>query len=231
MYAREIEGTEYSFGVSGKLSRNVLLMYDRQTDSLWSQLIGEAISGEMAGTKLQFLPSIMTTWEDWKANHPETVALEKGYAGSRDSYDSYYASSRAGVLGEVQLDDRLPTKEFVVGVELVDSSIAYPFSKLSVEPILNDEVNGQPLLVLFDPESTASVVYERAVGEQILTFEADSDGQIMDSETGTVWDRFTGVGLEGELTGEQLSRVKSTTVFWFGWKDFHPDTLVYGLTE
>ena len=69
MYAREIDGRTFTFGVSGKLSRNVLIMYDRQTESYWSQLIGEAISGEMIGTRLEFLPSWMTTWSptiaDW----------------------------------------------------------------------------------------------------------------------------------------------------------------------
>lgn len=66
MYAREIEGSEFSFGVSGKLIRNVLVMYDRQTESYWSQLLGEAVEGEMVGTKLEFLPSWMMTWEAWK---------------------------------------------------------------------------------------------------------------------------------------------------------------------
>ncbi len=78
MYAREINDQEFTFGVSGKLIRNVLVMYDRQTDSLWSQLLGEAVQGEMVGTKLEFLPAWMTTWEEWKALHPNTLALDKG---------------------------------------------------------------------------------------------------------------------------------------------------------
>ena len=121
MYAREIEGREFTFGVSGKLIRNVLVMYDRQTESYWSQLLGEAVEGEMVGAKLNYLPSWFMTWEEWNGLHPDTVALDKnGRRGSGDAYDSYYASSRAGVIGRTNPDERLRTKEFVIGVELGD---------------------------------------------------------------------------------------------------------------
>ena len=63
-----IDNEEYTFGVSGKLIMNVLVMYDRQTDSLWSQLIGEAVDGPLKGTVLEFLPAWQTTWAEWKAS-------------------------------------------------------------------------------------------------------------------------------------------------------------------
>ncbi len=231
MYAREIDGVEYTFGVSGKLIRNVLVMYDRQTDSLWSQLLGEAVEGEMIGTKLEFLPSWMMTWEEWKAQHPDTVALEKGYYGARDPYQrGYYESPTAGVIGETFFDDRLYVKEFVVGVELGDTPVAYPFSVLNDEPVINDTVGGVPLVVVFDDGAASAAVYRRTAGDETLTFDPGPDSfQLVDRETGTVWNGLDGRALEGPLAGETLTRIKSTTSFWFGWKDFHPDTLVYGL--
>ncbi len=231
MYAREIDGVEYTFGVSGKLIRNVLVMYDRQTDSLWSQLLGEAVEGEMIGTKLEFLPSWMMTWEEWKAQHPDTVALEKGYYGARDPYQrGYYESPTAGVIGETFFDDRLYVKEFVVGVELGDTPVAYPFSVLNDEPVITDTVGGVPLVVVFDDGAASAAVYRRTAGDVTLTFDPGSDPfQLVDRETGTVWNGLDGRALDGPLAGESLTRIKSTTSFWFGWKDFHPDTLVYGL--
>lgn len=62
MYAREVEGRTLTFGVSGKLILNALVMYDRQTDSLWSQFLGVAVQGPLAGTKLEVLPSVLTDW-------------------------------------------------------------------------------------------------------------------------------------------------------------------------
>ena len=90
MYSREIDGQEYTFGVSGKLIMNALVMYDRQTKSLWGQIIGEAVDGPLAGTKLEFIPAIHTTWSNWKEMHPDTTALAKGYSGSFSNYRSYY---------------------------------------------------------------------------------------------------------------------------------------------
>jgi hypothetical protein len=231
VYSREINGQEYSFGVSGKLIRNVLVMYDRQTGTLWSQLLGEAVEGSLLGTKLDFVPSWMMNWEAWQEIHPETLALDKGgQVGGRDVYEGYYRSGSAGVIGETLSDDRLYTKEFVVGVELADASVAYPFSVLNFEPIVNDTVAGTDLLVVFDANSAASAVFNRVVGEQALSFSAGSSPMtITDLETGSTWDAISGEAVDGPLAGESLERVKSTQSFWFGWKDFHPDTEVYGI--
>ncbi|MCP4425371.1 MAG: DUF3179 domain-containing protein [Chloroflexi bacterium] len=238
MYAREINGEEFTFGVSGKLIRNVLVMYDRQTESYWSQLLGEAVAGEMEGTKLDFVPSWMMTWQEWKERHPDTVALDKGgRRGGRDSYAGYYSSDSAGVIGETFQDDRLYTKEFVVGVAVGEEAAAYPFSVLNAEPVINDIVADQSILVVFDRDSAVSVVYDRVVDGQALTFTAVSEeaavssSRLTDAETGTTWDKLSGEALDGPLSGERLQRLKSTVVFWFGWKDFYPDTLVYGLEE
>jgi len=84
---------------------NVLVMYDRETESLWSQILGEAVEGRKKGDKLEFIPAIHTTWEDWKTQNPDTLALVKGYSGNYGGYQSYNNSSRAGVLGETRKDD------------------------------------------------------------------------------------------------------------------------------
>lgn len=231
MYDRHIEGREFTFGVSGKLIRNVLVMYDRETESYWSQLLGEAVEGEMVGAKLEFLPSWMTTWEQWQEMHPDSLALDKfGSSSSRDTYASYYASDSAGVIGEMHLDDRLYTKEFVIGVALDDEPVAYPFSVLNEETVVNDTVGDSAVVVVFDPATANGVVYSREVDGQTLTFDsAELPLQLIDAETATLWDAFTGEAISGPLSGSRLDRVKSTRSFWFGWSDFYPKTRLYGL--
>jgi hypothetical protein len=230
VYSREIDGEVYSFGVSGKLIMNVLVMYDRQTRTLWSQLLGEAVEGELKGTELDFFPSWMTTWEEWKARYPDTVALVKGYAGSRDPYDSYYGSETRGVIGESRFDDRLQTKQFVVGVAHGDASVAYPYSVLSTERIVNDQVGDVPVVVLFHDMTSSGLVFDRRTEDQALTFSVSDEEALTltDVETGSTWSGLTGQATSGPLAGAQLARVKSTSSFWFGWKDFYPDTRVYG---
>ena len=229
MYDREINGAEFSFGVSGKLIRNTLVMYDRQTESYWSQLLGEAVAGEMIGTKLTYLPSWMMKWADWKELHPDSVALDKFGQLGTDSYLNYYLSGQAGVIPETYEDDRLGSKQFVIGVELEDATAAYPFVTLSTEPVVNDTVGDTYLLVVLDVTSVGTAVYNRNVAGQILTFRAgDTLDTLTDAETGSTWDTFTGQAIDGPLTGTTLEQIKHTTAFWFGWKDWHPDTLVYG---
>jgi len=228
VYSREIGGQEYSFGVSGKLIMNALVMYDRQTESLWSQITGEAVLGPLQGTKLEFVPALHTTWAEWKALHPKTLALVKGYSGAYDSYASYYESARAGVLGETRSDTRLYVKEFVVGVEQGGQAVAYPFSVLNGQPVINDVVGGMPVLVVFDADSGASAVFDRRVGGETLTFLAGDGTTLTDIETESAWDGLSGVATAGPLVGHRLAPVKSTRAFWFGWKDWYPNTRVFG---
>lgn len=228
MYSREVGDEILEFGVSGKLIMNVMVMYDRQTNSLWSQILGKAVRGPFEGTELEFLPARQTTWSDWKSRHPETMALVKGYKGDYDPYTSYYSSGAAGVIGETLNDARLQTKQFVIGVDTGQATMAFPFSTLSQEPVVNAQVGELPVLVLFDAENANGVAFSRQISDRVLTFELATDGLLRDLETGTLWDLSEGEAVEGLLAGEKLDRVKSTTSFWFGWKDFHPDTLVYG---
>lgn len=229
MYSRIIEGEELTFGVSGKLIMNVLVMYDRQTESLWSQLLGEAVEGEYLGTRLDFLPSWQTTWEDWKSTHPDTLALQKGYSFSNDPYEGYFGSAQTGVIGQTVIDDRLYVKEFVIGVEKNDEAVAYPFSILNEEPIVNDHVGGSPILVVFNSTTGTGVVFERIADDQVLNFEIVDNFTLMDVETGSTWDGLTGESFAGPLSGNTLSRIKSTASFWFGWKDFYPHTRIFGI--
>lgn len=231
MYSREIAGRELTFGVSGKLIRNTLVMYDRPTGSLWSQLLGQAVDGELKGTELEYLPSWQTTWADWVERHPNTLALKKGFSGRRDPYQSYYQSGQAGAIGERVDDDRLYVKQAVIGVERNGEAMAFPFTTLNDEPVVNAEVGGRPVLIVFDPDTASGVVFDRRVGERTLTFERLDGLTLEDEQTGTRWNGLTGEALEGAMAGTSLSRVKSTSAFWFGWKDWFPETEVYGLAE
>lgn len=229
MYSRIINGDEYTFGVSGKLIRNALVMYDRQTGTLWSQLLGEAVEGTLVGTRLEYLPATMTTWENWRQMHPDTTALQKGYVGSRDPYSGYYSSSTSlGVLGVENLDHRLGLKEFVIGVEIDQDASAYPFGVLSEAPVVNDEVGGVPIVVAFDAETATGAVWERMLEDGTLLEFAEVESELMrDTATGTLWNGVTGQAVEGDLAGETLKPVANTMVFWFAWADFHPETELY----
>ena len=233
---------------------NALVMYDHQTDTLWSQFLSRGVKGPLSGTPLEIVPFLQTTWSQWLLLHPETLVLDKGSGFRGDSYEGYYRSGAAGIIGEANKDNRLPRKELVVGLDLNGQAIAYPFQSIVDQPVINDFFAGTELLVTFDPTSETGAVFNRNVDGRTLSFrpisieafqalfgksDGASSGGIMlgdpqrelllmqDIETGSVWQALTGRAIEGPLQGTVLVREPSHYSFWFAWSDFHPDTELY----
>ena len=227
VYEREFPGREapLRFGVSGKLIRNALVMYDRETDTLWSQFLGVAVEGELLGTSLEPLPSMLMEWAAWKALHPETVVLEQEERVF-DRYTPYYEGVVVGVFGERHGDGRLGPKEFVLGIQLPGFQRAYAFRDLSEFPVVNDHLGATALAVVFDADLGTGVAFNREVDGRSLTFDRvlePSDGRLMlrDRETRTLWAGMTGVAVDGELEGERLEQLTFTQMFWFAWTDYY----------
>lgn len=156
VYSREIEGKTYSFGVSGRLYKSNVLLYDHQTESLWSQLKETAISGPLVKKELMQLHSRRSAWKFWLKDHPKTQVLstDTGYARdySRDPYVGYYQAS--GIMfpvGDVRTD--LSPKEMVLGIQAYGASKAYPVSILTKEKTkLTDEIDGKEIKIIMSDE-------------------------------------------------------------------------------
>lgn len=228
MYSRNVADQTLTFGVSGKLTRNTLIMYDRETDSLWPQILGQAVEGDLTGSELDFVAAVHTTWEEWRTEHPDTVAIVKGYSGGYDNYQGYYDSGRTGVIPEAHEDDRLYDKEFVIGLIVGEDVTAYPYSVLNDEPVVHDTVGDTDVVVSFSADSGAGVVFDRQLDGRTLDFTLEND-QLVDTQTNTVWDQLTGEAISGELEGSRLTQLKSSRIFWFGWKDWYPNSRIYGI--
>ena len=238
MYSRELDGETYTFGVSGKLLRDALLMYDYQTRTLWSHITGEAVQGELKGKQLKMLASMpRIAWKDWKRNHPLTKVLSVPRDSRRperrtqdpivDDYAQYHASPNAGISDTQYIDDRLMDKALVVGVRINESYRAYPFRSFRRKSIINDEVGDVPVLAFHDLKSNATAVFRRTVEGQGLTFEAARGYIVKDVTTETTWNLITGIATEGKLKGHTLERLPAMNIYWFAWARYHPETTVY----
>ena len=238
MYSRELDGETYTFGVSGKLLRDALLMYDHQTRTLWSHITGEAVQGELKGKQLKMLAGMpRITWKDWKRNHPLTKVLSVSRDRHRperltqdpivDDYAQYHASPNAGISGTQYIDDRLMDKVLVVGVRINESYRAYPFRSFRRKSIINDEVGDVAVLAFHDLKSNATAVFLRTVEGQALTFEAARGYIVKDVTTETTWNLITGIATEGKLRGHTLERLPAMNIYWFAWARYHPETTVY----
>jgi hypothetical protein len=160
-----VDRVRLEFGVSGLLYNSDVLLYDRQTGSLWSQIEKMAISGDMKGTALTAFPLRHTTWRDWVARYPHTEVLsdETGYRRNYkvNPYPDYSRNS-ALYFPVAEENSRYRRKSLVLGLEIDGHFKAYPFSELSKSPReFMDEFQGHTFEVQYDDKNnTASIVGE-----------------------------------------------------------------------
>jgi hypothetical protein len=226
VFKRTVDGQIVEFGTSGKLYNSNLVMYDRTSESLWSQALGQAIVGEHAGRKLERVPFDVAFWKEWKALYPESKVLSQDTGFGRpygvDPYGDYYTDPRI-IFPVSHRDDRLGPKEIVIGLENGGTYRAYRLDQVEDSHVINDEINGKSIaLVSLHPFMARA--YDRVVDGQTLEFQYDG-GTILD-QTGSVWN-FDGEAVEGEMKGKKLTRLPFDEGFWFGWAAFHPETELY----
>jgi hypothetical protein len=185
-----IDSKKRTFGVSGLLYNSDVLLYDRQSETLWSQILSEGVAGELVGEKLEVIQTYNTSWKSWKNQYPNTLVLStntgfsKDY--SRDPYPAYYESEKVW-FPVVNTNDAMHPKAKILGLEIEGVFKAYPFSELQKSKgIIQDIVNGQDLLIYYDKKEESAYI-------------TDTENNI----------------------------ITSTTLFWFAWVAFHPDTGIY----
>ncbi|MBZ9731525.1 DUF3179 domain-containing protein [Salegentibacter sp. JZCK2] len=154
-----------NFGVSGLLYNSDVLLYDRQTESLWSQLKYQAITGQLKGEQLTVLNTANTTWESWKDKHPNTLVLSEdtGFNRnySRNPYPNYEESSQL-YFPVNNINDLFPPKEMVIGLEINGRTKAYPFSELKKlkGKILEDTFAGQTLKIKYNTQAKSAEIMD-----------------------------------------------------------------------
>lgn len=227
VFERVINGQEVEFGTSGKLYNSNLLMYDRLTDSYWSQGLGYAVTGDLTGTALKILPFDVITWGDWKKLHPDTVVLttDTGHLRSyaTDPYGDYYTDPRI-IFPVDNMDDQMHPKEIILGFFEDGIYKAYKQNDVETFTVINDDI-GNTSLMLMSLFSQNSRAFDRNLDDQVLEFEF-VDGKILDTKTQSEWN-YDGLAISGLLEGSQLTRLPMSPGFWFEWVAFHPETEVW----
>ena len=242
---RASDGTTYTFGSSGFLFRSNKLMYDRQTRTLWNQLTGEPVLGELAGQgiELEILPVVLTSWADWSREHPETVvlALETGFdrpyiPGA--AYGDYFASETT-MFPVWQRSEMLKTKDRIYALRIGGVPKAYLLELLASRQVVNDTLGGKNV-VLIAQRGTLTVdgMNLRAgevsynAGAEVRAYERGEWAFSPAAQAGFVLDQG---GRTWEVTeealfspgGERAPRLGGHLAYWFGWFAFFPNTLVY----
>jgi len=241
VFDRRVDGDVLRLGVSGFLRNSDLIMWDDKTQSWWQQFTGEAIVGTYTGTLLDIVSSQVVSYAAFKAQYPEGEVLSTNGRNYGSNPYVGYDSNAQPFLFTGTIDSRLFATERVLGVDLNNVTVAYPFPNLSEEIAINDTVGDVDVVALWQPGAASALdapeiansrdvgmagLFERTLDGQVLTFSVDN-GAIVDDQTGSTWNVF-GTAMTGELAGAQLEQVNAFPHFWFAWAAFHPDTELYG---
>jgi hypothetical protein len=243
-FDRRVGDRLVTFGTSGMLYQSDLVMYDRQTESLWSQLAAEAIAGVLAGTELTRLPVQTLPWARWREAHPEGWVLSRDTGAPRsyglNPYPGYDEPGERPFLYDGELDARLEPKARVVGLGQDVDPVAIPLEPLAAARVVTVEVAEEPVVVLAT-EGLRSALDEGDVdeGREIAAtgaFRPEADGRAVtlapsgpqaftDAETGSTW-TLDGRAVAGPLAGERLQPAEYVDTFWFAWSAFQPQTRI-----
>ena len=242
-YRRDLGDQVVTFGTSGRLFNSSLVMYDRETESLWTHFNGSAVVGTLTGTELELLPMQTTSWASFLQANPEGLVLtrETGHDRSygQNPYSGYDDVTTDPFLFDGELDSRLPAKQRIVGIRRGDDSAAVVLDSVAEAGVVVTEVGGDVLSVWHLPGTATALetgliaegrdigavgVYLPAADGQALTF-SRSDDVFVDAETNSTWN-IQGLAVDGPLTGHQLEQVEHLDTFWFALAAFEPDTRV-----
>jgi len=166
-FSPRLGGERLLFGVSGLLYNGNLLMYDRDTESLWSQIRGEAVSGERRGQRLPRIAAVVDTWQRWRARHPSTRVLSRETGHRRDYDTDAYAGLEGRMVAARARDEEagLAPGALVIGVEQRGRARAWPMTRLALEApagVIEDAIGERELLLRYDAVAGTVEVRDRA---------------------------------------------------------------------
>ena len=217
MYGRQYDGKDLRFEASGGLMHAALVMRDKETDSYWSIMTGDAIAGDLEGTPLEEWPlGEKAQWKDWVARHPATLVLSVGGEEhvENNPYDNYFASD-SGFRDLAARDGRLETKEPIYSFQIGDKKYAVPFSAFEGGAVVRA---GGREAFLYRPADVAVFYSTLAFQGTEGTFERRQGG----------WHHApTGARLDPGAGGfEAAERLDGFDTYWYMWSLTHPDTEV-----
>ncbi len=200
------------------------MLQDIETGSLWSQVTGKCIAGEMEGSLLTLYPAAMTTFAEFCISHPDGKLLSKPQPGPDSSpYDWYAADTSAlSMFGRVDNFQRLRGKDIVYGLRMGGRQVAVAKDHLADRRLVVLEQFALPIIVTGDSAGRSVAAFELPVDRQRLSELKLVGDTLTFVDGGASFNAWTGRILSDE--GDDLTPVPITSVYWFAWVSFFPNT-------
>ncbi len=221
---------------------NNVLIYDATSKNMFQQITGEILEGPDKGNHLNAIPSMITTWREWRTEHSDTTVWWCPPGSLFESVSrtltlwaptTILAKKKPFYVMDRPFDDRLECTEMVSGIEIGKRRKAYPSTRLAHEPVGNDAIERVPIAVFSKDGGAIVRFFDRRLGESLLRFQSASadDGVrgivARDVESGTGWS-LDGVAVDGPNRGISLKPIAGITrCFWFAFAHFYPDAEIW----
>lgn len=226
-----MDGKKLTFDLAGLIGSN-FVMRDRETGSRWQQATGECFEGSLKGKRLAMVPFLLTSWQEWRSQHPATLVLvpEPDLTLQYQRMGQMIASfpMRGPARGVIREDTRLPATERVIGLEAGGGHKAYREADLKGLGLVNDRAGSLPVALVYSPAAGMFTAFVRMFGSRELHFRRVSSDPVIleDAETNSRWNAY-GECFNGELKGTKLEAVTPLPSFWFSWAEFFPQTEIF----
>jgi len=226
---RILNGNETTFGVSGLLYNTNLIPFDRATNSNWSQILNEAVNGDLLGDKVAIITLFETNWGTWKALYPNTKVVSTNTGFSRTYGTSPYGDYNTNnnrFFFPVPKDNRLPLKERVHTILAGGNAKVYQFSDFDTVNIIEDSFEGANYLIVGNQDFMVSFELGSSVEGLEFSYIFNNTEAILSDNEGNEWNIF-GEAISGPRTGQFLKPSESFMAFWFSIPAFY-NTEIYG---
>jgi uncharacterized protein DUF3179 len=228
VWKRAVGGRELHFYLAGINNQN-FLMRDRETGSWWQQVTGRAIAGELAGSTLELTPNDELTFALWKSESPDGLVLAPA-AGHEKDYDEEWEEEVAKYRTPLTFPGQgLKDREVILGVVLGGQARAFPLAKVRGANPVADKIGGVPVALVTGPDSDSVRVFRsqwNGLDIDLYRDAASSEWRLIDAQ-GNAWN-FAGCATSGPASGHCLEKINFLKDYWFDWKNYHPETSVYG---
>ena len=233
------------FGTSGALLHSSLVMYDRQTESLWSHYTGQAVVGHLAGTELDLIPVQTVSFGKFLSAHPDgqVLSLDTGHSRryGQNPYEFYDSNNRPFLFGG-PYDDRLDPITRVLALRAGGEGAVIPYDVLAERRVVPFAFAGRDLVALFEPGTASALdspviaegrdvgatgVFVASIDGRPLELSVNADGWFVDAATGVAYD-ILGQPAAGSDGGAPLESVEHLDTFWFAAAAFYPDAEIVG---
>ncbi len=246
-YDRRVEGRVVTFGTTGMLWNSAMLMYDRQTETVWSHFNGQAIAGVLTGTTLKAFPMATVSFKTWREANPKGLVLNRTTGHNREygrnPYRRYDQEDSSPFMFNGRIEGPYKAMTRMVGITSDDpadpGAAAVPLALLKEKRVRSFALGKRQLVVFWAPGTNSALdteaidagsdvgstgVFNTSVDGRPLTFQAAED-HFVDAETSSTWN-LLGTAIDGPLAGKQLDAVRHVDTFWFAWSTFQPGSTI-----